>query len=58
MQPKSEVDDAYLVVRARDGYFDACELLVQRHSVVAFRVALRLCGNDAQDTAQEALIAA
>lgn len=60
MQPKSKVDDAYLVARARDGYLHAYELLVQRHSAMAFRVALRLCGNhhDAQDIAQESLIAA
>ena len=60
MQPRSEVGDAYLVRRARDGYLDAFELLVQRHSAMAYRVALRLCGNhhDAQDIAQEALVAA
>ena len=54
------VGDAYLVARARDGYLDAYELLVQRHSAMAYRVALRLTGNhhDAQDVAQEALIAA
>ena len=59
MQPRSEVADAYLVTRAREGYLDAYELLVQRHSAMAYRVALRLCGNhhDAQDIAQEALIA-
>ncbi len=52
--------DAYLVARAREGYLDAYELLVQRHSAMAYRVALRLTGNhhDAQDVAQEALIAA
>jgi RNA polymerase sigma-70 factor, ECF subfamily len=52
--------DAYLVARAREGYVDAYELLVQRHSAMAYRVALRLTGNhhDAQDVAQEALIAA
>jgi len=52
--------DAYLVSRARDGYLDAYELLVQRHSAMAYRVALRLCGNhhDAQDIAQEALVSA
>ena len=57
---KPEVGDAYLVARARDGYLDAYEMLVQRHSAMAYRVALRLCGNhhDAQDIAQEALIAA
>ena len=54
------VADAYLVDRAREGYLDAYELLVQRHSAMAYRVALRLTGNhhDAQDVAQEALIAA
>ena len=54
------VADAYLVARAQEGYLDAYELLVQRHSGMAYRVALRLTGNhhDAQDVAQEALIAA
>jgi RNA polymerase sigma-70 factor (ECF subfamily) len=54
------VGDAYLVARAQDGYIDAYELLVRRHSPGAYRVALRLTGNhhDAQDVAQEALIAA
>ena len=48
------------MARARDGYLDAYEMLVQRHSAMAYRVALRLCGNhhDAQDIAQDALIAA
>ena len=60
MRPEPELGDAYLVSRARDGYLDAYELLVQRHSAMAYRVALRLCGNhhDAQDIAQEALVAA
>ena len=54
------VGDAFLAARAREGYLDAYELLVQRHSAMAYRVALRLTGNhhDAQDVAQEALIAA
>jgi RNA polymerase sigma-70 factor, ECF subfamily len=54
------LDDAYLVARAQEGYLDAYELLVQRHSAMSYRVALRLTGNhhDAQDVAQEALIAA
>jgi RNA polymerase sigma-70 factor, ECF subfamily len=54
------VGDAYLVTRAQEGYLDAYELLVQRHSAMTYRVALRLTGNhhDAQDAAQEALIAA
>lgn len=60
MQPGAEVGDDYLVARAREGYLDAYEMLVQRHSAMAYRVALRLCGNhhDAQDIAQEALLAA
>jgi RNA polymerase sigma-70 factor, ECF subfamily len=60
MRPGEEVGDAYLVARARDGYLDAYELLARRHAPMAYRVALRLCGkhHDAQDIAQEALIAA
>jgi RNA polymerase sigma-70 factor, ECF subfamily len=60
MRPETEVGDAYLVTRARDGYLDAYEILVRRHSAMAYRVALRLCGNhhDAQDIAQEALVSA
>jgi RNA polymerase sigma-70 factor, ECF subfamily len=60
MQPEPAVGDGYLVARAQEGYLDAYEMLVQRHSAMAYRVALRLCGNhhDAQDIAQEALIAA
>jgi RNA polymerase sigma-70 factor (ECF subfamily) len=59
MHSESEVGDAYLAARAQEGYLDAYELLVQRHSAMAYRVALRLAGNhhDAQDIAQEALIA-
>jgi RNA polymerase sigma-70 factor (ECF subfamily) len=54
------VGDAYLVARARDGYLGAYEILVQRHSAMAYRVALRLTGNhhDSQDIAQDALTAA
>lgn len=54
------VSDAYLVARAQEGYIDAYELLVRRHSAMTYRVALRLTGDhhDAQDVAQEALIAA
>lgn len=60
MRSRSEVGDAYLVARAREGYLDAYEILVQRHSAMTYRVALRLCGDhhDAQDIAQEALILA
>jgi RNA polymerase sigma-70 factor, ECF subfamily len=55
-----QVGDAYLVASAQRGYLDAYEILVQRHSAMAYRVALRLTGNhhDAQDVAQDALIAA
>jgi RNA polymerase sigma-70 factor, ECF subfamily len=60
MKLRPDVGDDYLVARAREGYLDAYELLVQRHAAMAYRVALRLCGNhhDAQDIAQEALLAA
>jgi RNA polymerase sigma-70 factor (ECF subfamily) len=60
MQSREEVGDGYLVGRARDGDLDAYEMLVQRHSATAYRVALRISGNhhDAQDIAQDALIAA
>jgi RNA polymerase sigma-70 factor, ECF subfamily len=56
----SEVDDAYLVRRAQEGYVDAYADLVDRHGLLAYRVALRLLGNrqDAEDVAQEALVAA
>lgn len=55
-----QVGDAYLVASAQRGYVDAYEMLVQRHSAMAYRVALRLTGDhhDAQDVAQEAFIAA
>ena len=41
----SEVDDAYLVRRAQEGYVDAYADLVDRHGLLAYRVALRLLGN-------------
>ena len=55
-----DVDDAYLVAQAKEGYLDAYELLVRRHAAMAYRVALRLTGDhhDAQDVVQEALVAA
>lgn len=58
MQP--EVDDAYLVRRAQEGYLDAFELLVRRYADRAYRVAYRMLGDhqDAQDVAQESLTAA
>jgi len=56
----ADVDDAYLVQRAREGYLDAYADLVDRHGQLAYRVALRLLGNhhDAEDVAQEALVTA
>lgn len=58
MQP--DVDDAYLVRRAQEGYLDAYELLVKRYANQAYRIAYRMLGDHhgAQDVAQEALIAA
>ncbi len=55
-----DVDDAYLIQRAQEGYLDAYSELVERHGARAYRVALRMLGNhhDAQDVAQEALVAA
>ncbi|MCW2540132.1 MAG: putative polymerase ECF-subfamily sigma factor [Frankiales bacterium] len=55
-----DVDDAFLVQRAQEGYLDAFTELVNRHGKLAYRVALRLLGNhhDAEDVAQEALVAA
>lgn len=55
-----DADDAYLVQRAQEGYLDAYSELVSRHGARAYRVALRMLGNhqDAQDVAQEALVAA
>ena len=40
----SDVDDAYLVRRAQEGYVDAYADLVDRHGGLAYRVALRLLG--------------
>lgn len=56
----ADVDDAYLVQRAREGYLDAYADLVDRHGQLAYRVAIRLLGNhhDAEDVAQEALVTA
>ncbi|HET9894356.1 MAG TPA: RNA polymerase sigma factor [Streptosporangiaceae bacterium] len=56
----SEVDDAFLVQRAQEGYVEAYSELTDRHGGLAYRVALRLLGNhhDAEDVAQEALITA
>lgn len=53
-------DDGYLVHRAQEGYLDAYAELVNRHSLLAYRVALRILGHhqDAEDVAQDALVTA
>jgi RNA polymerase sigma-70 factor (ECF subfamily) len=53
-------DDGYLVQRAQEGYLDAYAELVNRHSLLAYRVALRILGHhqDAEDVAQDALVTA
>lgn len=53
-----DLDDAYLVARAQDGFLDAFEMLVVRHQDGAYRVALRMLDDpqDAQDATQEALV--
>ena len=60
MSGPADVDDAYLVQRAQEGYVDAYSELVARHGAAAYRVALRLIGNaqDAEDVAQDSLVAA
>jgi RNA polymerase sigma-70 factor (ECF subfamily) len=57
---EADVDDAYLVLRAQEGYLDAYTELVSRHGALAYRVALRMLGDhhDAQDVAQDSLVAA
>ena len=56
----TDLDDAYLVRRAQDGFVDAYEILVRRHAPAVYRVAYRLLGHhqDAQDVAQESFTAA
>jgi RNA polymerase sigma-70 factor (ECF subfamily) len=53
-------DDGYLVRQAQEGYLDAYAELVNRHSLLAYRVALRILGHhqDAEDVAQDALVTA
>ena len=57
---ETDVEDAYLVQRAQEGYLDAYSELVNRYGTLTYRVALRLLGSheDAQDVAQEALVTA
>jgi len=53
-------DDTHLVRAAQAGDEIAFEELVRRHQLLAYRVALRMLGNehDAQDAAQDALVQA
>ncbi len=57
---QADVDDAYLVSRAQEGYLDAYAELADRYASLAYRVALRMLGQheDAEDVAQESLIVA
>jgi RNA polymerase sigma-70 factor, ECF subfamily len=54
------LDDATLVVRAREGDVTAFETLVQRYREPVYRIALRLLSDNcrAADTAQEAFVTA
>jgi RNA polymerase sigma-70 factor (ECF subfamily) len=54
------VDDAELVMRARDGDAAAYERLVERHADIAFRIAYVLTRNaaDAEEAAQDAFLKA
>jgi RNA polymerase sigma-70 factor (ECF subfamily) len=63
MSEDAEADrfgDDYLVRQAQEGYLDAYAELVNRHSLLAYRVALRILGHhqDAEDVAQDALVTA
>src|SRR5579862_9332123 len=52
--------DAVLVRRARDGDFDAFELLFERHRTLVYRFAYQMAGrrDDAEDIVQEAFVRA
>ncbi len=52
--------DAYLVGRAQDGYLDAYDILVNRHSASLYLLAMRLLNDReaAKDVSQESFIAA
>jgi RNA polymerase sigma-70 factor, ECF subfamily len=54
------LDDATLVVRAREGDVTAFEALVQRYRVPVYRIAMRILTDtcSAADTAQEAFVTA
>jgi RNA polymerase sigma-70 factor (ECF subfamily) len=55
-----QVDDRFLLDSARDGDLDAFELLVRRHQLAIYRVALRMLASeaDAQDATQETFVRA
>lgn len=50
--------DDWLVGKAKDGVFDAYEVLVRRHRDRIYRIALRMLGNraDAEDIAQDVVL--
>lgn len=52
------LDDSELIERARQGDMGAYEILVERHQVMAVRVAYAICGEEAEDAAQEAFVKA
>jgi RNA polymerase sigma-70 factor (ECF subfamily) len=56
----AQLNDADLVSRAQAGRLDAFEELVRRHRTGAFRVALRMLGDesDAEDATQDAFVQA
>ena len=58
--PLAALDDATLVVRAREGDVTAFEILVRRYRVPVYRIAVRILLDTcrASDTAQEAFITA
>lgn len=58
--PAPQVDDATLVVRAREGDPRAFEALVRRHQRPLFGLAVRLLGDrgEAEDAVQESFVAA
>lgn len=52
------LDDSELIERARQGEISAYEQLVERHRVMAARVAYVICGEEAEDATQEAFVKA
>ena len=60
LPPGDTLDDATLVVRAREGDISAFEALVRRYRIPAYRIAVRILSDPASaaDTTQEAFITA